>query len=123
MLSRPLRLCLTLICLVFCIETIAQTPRRTQKPPPLPTPTAEPTDSTKPPEPQDIETLKTDTNLVSVPVIATDANGTYVPDLTQEEFTIAEDGQPQQIAFFGKVAQPFHVVLMLDTSASTQDKL
>ena len=28
-----------------------------------------------------------------------------------------------EIAFFGKVAMPFHVVLMLDTSASTQDKL
>jgi hypothetical protein len=29
----------------------------------------------------------------------------------------------QEVAFFGKVAAPFHVVLMLDTSASTQDKL
>jgi VWFA-related protein len=124
MVTLPLRLYFSLICLGFCVGVVAQTPRRTQKPPPLPTPTAEtPTDTTKPPEPQDIETLKTDTNLVSVPVVATDANGTYVPDLTQEDFTIAEDGQPQQIAFFGKVAQPFHVVLMLDTSASTQDKL
>ena len=30
---------------------------------------------------------------------------------------------PQQIAFFGKVAAPFHVVLMLDTSSSTKDHL
>ena len=73
--------------------------------------------------PQDIETLKIDTNLVTVPVIATDINGTYVGDLRQEEFALLEDGVAQQIAFFGKVSMPFHVVLMLDTSSSTQDKL
>jgi hypothetical protein len=73
--------------------------------------------------PQDIETLKIDTDLVTVPVIATDASGIYVTDLRQEDFAIAEDGVAQQIAFFGKVSMPFHVVLMLDTSSSTQDKL
>jgi len=74
-------------------------------------------------ESQEIETLKTDTDLVTVPVIATNPNGLYITDLRQEEFTITEDGVAQQIAFFGKVAAPFHVVLMLDTSSSTQDKL
>lgn len=78
---------------------------------------------TTPAEPQDIETLKIDTDLVTVPVIATDTGGLYVADLRQDEFTITEDGIPQQIAFFGKVAAPFHVVLMLDTSSSTKDKL
>ncbi|HVF21664.1 MAG TPA: VWA domain-containing protein [Pyrinomonadaceae bacterium] len=72
---------------------------------------------------QDVETIKIDTNLVTVPVVATDANGTYVADLRQEEFALIEDGVAQQIAFFGKVSMPFHVVLMLDTSSSTQDKL
>src|ERR1051325_1264506 len=72
---------------------------------------------------QDIETLKIDTDLVTVPVIATNINGLYITDLRREEFTITEDGVPQEIAFFGKVAAPFHVVLMLDTSSSTQDKL
>ena len=79
--------------------------------------------SQNPNPPQDIETLKIDTDLVTVPVIATDIGGLYVTDLRQEEFTITEDGVTQQIAFFGKVAAPFHVVLMLDTSSSTQDKL
>jgi Mg-chelatase subunit ChlD len=79
--------------------------------------------ATPPPEPEDIETLKTDTDLVTVPLIATSRDGLYVTDLNQEEFTIAEDGVSQQIAFFGKVAAPFHVVLMLDTSSSTKDHL
>jgi VWA domain-containing protein len=73
--------------------------------------------------PQDIETLKIDTNLVTVPVVATDSSGVYVADLRQDEFSLTEDGVAQQIAFFGKVSLPFHVVLMLDTSSSTQDKL
>ncbi|HEX2268162.1 MAG TPA: VWA domain-containing protein, partial [Pyrinomonadaceae bacterium] len=72
---------------------------------------------------QEVETIKTDTNLVMVPVIATSTNGLYITDLNKQEFTISEDGVAHEIAFFGKVAAPFHVVLMLDTSASTQDKL
>jgi von Willebrand factor type A domain len=101
----------------------AQTRPRNQKPnsnPPQPSPTQ--TEAT-PEEPQDVETLKTDTDLVSVPLIASDKNGIFITDLRQEEFAIAEDGVPQQIAFFGKVAAPFHVVLMLDTSSSTKDNL
>lgn len=79
--------------------------------------------ATPPAEPEDIETLKTDTDLVTVPLIATDRGGLYVTDLLQEEFKISEDGVPQEIAFFGKVAAPFHVVLMLDTSSSTKDHI
>ena len=105
--------------------TASPTPRVT--PEPSPTPTIEPTadeqkDDLKD-EPQDVESLKIDTNLVTVPVIATTRDGIYIPDLRQEEFSIAEDGQQQEIAFFATVNAPFHVVLMLDTSASTEEKL
>jgi hypothetical protein len=89
-------------------------------------PTAEPSPEATPPtlaEGQEAETIKTDTNLVTVPVIATTAEGNYVPDLSQEEFKITEDGAPQEVAFFATVSAPFHVVLLLDTSASTQEKL
>src|SRR5687767_10884924 len=80
--------------------------------------------TTPPPEPpEDVEKLKIDTDLVTVPVIATSINGLYIGDLRKEEFTISEDGVAHEISFFGKVAMPFHVILLLDTSASTQDKL
>lgn len=72
---------------------------------------------------REVETVKVETNLVNVPVIATDLNGVYIPDLKREEFGISEDGVKQEIAFFATVSAPFHVVLMLDTSASTQEKL
>ena len=72
---------------------------------------------------KDFETLKIETDLVTVPVVATDRNGIYVPDLLKNEFAISEDGVTQEIAFFATISVPFHVVLMLDTSASTQERL
>ena len=108
---------------IFLVVALALTagfaqskPGGQRQPPPQPSPTP-------PPEPEDVETLKTDTDLVTVPIIATDHSGLYITDLSQEEFKISEDGVPQEIAFFGKVAAPFHVVLMLDTSSSTKDHL
>jgi Mg-chelatase subunit ChlD len=90
--------------------------QRPQQAPPQPS-------ATPPPEPEEVEILKTETDLVTVPLIATDRNGLYVTDLRQEEFKISEDGVAQEVAFFGKVSAPFHVVLMLDTSSSTKDNL
>jgi|SRR5215213_910209 len=121
MLSSRRAVPLFLVVAIALTTAFAQTRPASQKPnPPNPSPTQQPE---TPAEPQDLETLKTDTDLVTVPLIANDSNGTYITDLRQEEFTILEDNVPQQIAFFGKVAAPFHVVLMLDTSSSTQDKL
>jgi Mg-chelatase subunit ChlD len=72
---------------------------------------------------QDIETLKIDTNLVTVPVIASSRTGSYIADLKKEEFKLTEDGAAQEIAFLATVEAPFYVVLMLDTSNSTEGKL
>src|SRR5687768_383853 len=74
-------------------------------------------------EAPDPEAIKLDATLVAVPVIASDRNGLYIPDLKAAEFTIYEDDIRQEVAYFATVKEPFHVVLMLDTSASTQDKL
>jgi Mg-chelatase subunit ChlD len=105
-----------LVVAIALTASFAQTKPVSQKSQPQPS-------ATPPDEPQDVETLKIDTDLVTVPVIATDTSGIYITDLQKEEFTIAEDGVRQELAFFGKVAAPFHVLLMLDTSSSTQDKL
>jgi len=108
------------------LAVIAQSPRDGQKRNPRPE-TANPQSSPEPSVPnsevQDQETIKTDTNLVVVPVIATDTNGLYLPDMNQSDFRVFEDGVEQEIAFFATTSTPFHVVLMLDTSASTEEKL
>jgi VWFA-related protein len=95
-------------------QAFAQTPNqrpRTNLPPP------------PPPQEKEVETLKIDTNLVTVPVIASSRNGNYIADLKKEEFKLLEDGVPQEISFLATVNAPFDVVLMLDTSDSTQEKL
>lgn len=58
-----------------------------------------------------------------MPVSASDRNGLFVPDLKAQDFKVYEDKVEQRIEFFAKDYLPFQVVLMLDTSASTQEKL
>ena len=70
-------------------------------------------------EEDDGEAVKVETNLVTLPVVASDRGGRYVPDLKAEEFTVSEDGAEQKVSFFATVSEPFHVVLLIDTSAST----
>ncbi len=77
----------------------------------------------EPTPPADVDTVKIDTNLVTVPVIASSRTGTYIGDLRKEEFKLSEDGVPQEIAFLASIDAPFYVVLMLDTSNSTEGKL
>jgi VWFA-related protein len=111
------------LTLVLSVSMAAAQPQRNpQRPgeqkPANPGPTEQPT----PPQ-GDVETVKIDTNLVTVPVIASSRNGNYIADLRKEEFKLSEDGVAQEIAFLATVNVPFYVVLMLDTSASTQEKL
>lgn len=91
---------------------------------PFPTPESN-SGSDEPPQKdgQKIDILKTDTDLVTVPVIVSDLNGAYIADLRKEDFSITEDGVKQEVAFFQTVTAPFNVVLLLDTSASTEKKL
>jgi Ca-activated chloride channel family protein len=55
-----------------------------------------------------------------VPVYTTvfDADGRLVPGLEKEEFTVLDNGKPQEIAVFDNSVRPFNVVVMLDQSAS-----
>ena len=112
----------TAILLASSLLISAQSPRKTStRPEPRKTsPAPEPTPPDTSPQ---VETLKIDTNLVTIPVIATDEGGLYIPDLRKDEFSVYEDDVKQNIAFFGTVNTPFHVILMLDTSASTEEKL
>jgi len=87
-----------------------------------------PTDSktAEPSAPQEVEAgdiIKVDTTLVTIPVSVMDRDGRYVPNLRKEDFRLWEDGVEQDVAFFSSVDKPFSVVLMLDTSPSTQFRL
>ncbi|MGO9436051.1 MAG: VWA domain-containing protein [Terracidiphilus sp.] len=65
-------------------------------------------------------TLRMDVKLVNVFVNVTDANGALVGGLTRDDFAVAEDNRPQQIAVFERQSElPLNLTLAIDTSAST----
>ena len=113
------------LAITLAVSVVAVQSAKETQPPPRKTESAEakPSPPKAPGNDQDIETIKTDTNLVTVPVIASSRTGSYIADLRKEEFTVSEDGVAQEISVFAAVSAPFHVVLMLDTSASTEEKL
>lgn len=65
-------------------------------------------------------TIKIDTRLVSVPVIVSDRDGRYVPNLTAADFTVLQDGARQNIEFFAATEEPLTIALLIDTSQSTR---
>jgi VWFA-related protein len=69
------------------------------------------------------ENLKVDTSLITIPVSVFDRNGIYIPNLSQEDFKIFEDGKEQEIGYFATSEKPFTVILLLDTSPSTEYKI
>jgi Ca-activated chloride channel homolog len=52
-----------------------------------------------------------------------DAQGHYVTDLDQPEFSVFEDGVKQEVTFFTRRQQPIAMSLLLDSSASMEDKI
>src|SRR4051812_5477712 len=63
-------------------------------------------------------TFRSSTRIVPVITTVLDPEGRLVPNLEQDEFTILDNGKPQEIVFFQNDIQPFTVVVMLDKSAS-----
>jgi Ca-activated chloride channel family protein len=69
------------------------------------------------------DVIRVDTSLVTVPVTVMDRYGRYVPTLRRNHFRILENGVEQKIAYFAATDSPFSVVLLIDTSGSTQLRL
>ena len=63
-------------------------------------------------------TFRSSTRIVPVVATVIDEQGRFVPGLDQDQFTILDNGVPQEITFFQNDVQPFTVVVMLDYSAS-----
>ncbi|HEX5875716.1 MAG TPA: VWA domain-containing protein [Pyrinomonadaceae bacterium] len=86
----------------------------------------EPQKDPEPSGPEEVDAgdiIRVNTTLITLPVSVMDRDGRYVPNLEKEEFRVWEDGVEQEVAFFQSVDKPFSVVLMLDTSPSTQFRL
>lgn len=74
------------------------------------------------PDPKD-DTIRVETDLVTIPVRVTSKDSRSVADLKRSEFRIYENGVEQEIAYFSSGNEPFTVALLLDMSYSTVFKL
>ncbi len=62
-------------------------------------------------------------DIVSLNVTVLDGANHYITDLEQNEFSVFEDGIKQDIVFYTRRPQPIALSLLLDSSASMEDKL
>jgi len=61
--------------------------------------------------------------VINLNVSVTDARGRYITDLTKNDFAVFEDGVRQELSIFNHEDIPISLVLMIDTSASMDEKL
>ncbi len=62
-------------------------------------------------------------DVVSLNVTVVDSAARYLTDIEESEFSVFEDGVKQDIIFFTRRPQPIALSLLLDSSASMEDKL
>ena len=67
--------------------------------------------------------IRSGVELVSLNVTVTDGSGKYITDLNEEEFEVFEDGAKQKLTFFSRTQQPISLALLLDTSASMDERM
>jgi VWFA-related protein len=68
--------------------------------------------------------FKSGVELVNVTATVSDDNGHFVTGLTKDDFSVYEDGQPQDISQFSNERVPVSLGLLLDTSGSmTPEKM
>ncbi|MDT4966397.1 MAG: Ca-activated chloride channel [Acidobacteriota bacterium] len=72
----------------------------------------------------DIETIRIDTELVDLNVSVFSRDSQHpVGELQQTDFAVSENGAPEEISSFASASTPFDLVLLMDLSGSTVDKL
>lgn len=62
-------------------------------------------------------------DIVSLTVTVSDRDGRFVTDLEQADFQVYEDGVQQEVTFFTKTQLPIALALLIDTSASMDERM
>jgi Ca-activated chloride channel homolog len=99
---------------VFNFDASKAQQQTTVKPSPTATPEIE----------EDDEPIKIDTEVVNILFTAQDKNRRLMTDLKKEDVRILENGQPQEITYFGRqIDLPLSLAILIDTSASQERTL
>src|SRR5438105_1012929 len=106
-LVRHSKLLVTLFLIAVLLATAAA-----QKPTPTPTP------------PDDIDVLRTETDLTNLLFTATDKSNRYITTLQQGDIRVLEDGAPQSIFTFQRETdRPLAIAFVIDVSISEERTL
>lgn len=99
---------------------LAQQPAAQQPPPAQQSPTPRAQQSEEDQKPT--ETLKVNVNVVQLFFNVKDKHGALIPNLTKNDFEIAEDGKPQTIKYFTAESNlPLTLGMMIDASGSQRN--
>ena len=105
----------------------AATPAPAQSAPAAPAaPTQQPAPNTPPApasQPTQRPSFRGGVDVVSLNVTVTDQTRNFVTSLEQGDFVVYEDGVKQDLTYFNKAQLPIALSLLMDTSASMEDKL
>lgn len=69
------------------------------------------------------QVFKSAVDVVSLNVTVVDNQNRYITDITEQEFSVYEDGTRQELTFFNRTSLPVALSLLIDTSASMESRL
>ena len=75
------------------------------------------------PPPGKSQVFRAGVELVSLNVTVLDSQGRYVTDIEQGEFSVFEDGAKQELTFFNRTNLPIALSLLIDSSASMEQRM
>jgi Ca-activated chloride channel family protein len=75
------------------------------------------------PAPTPPQVFRAGVELVSLNVTVTDSAGRYVTDLGEADFSVFEDGAKQDLTFFNRNNLPIALSLLIDSSASMEQRM
>jgi Ca-activated chloride channel family protein len=77
----------------------------------------------KAPQPSAPQVFRAGVEIVSLNVTVTDTQGRYLTDVGQEEFGVFEDGAKQELTYFNRTNLPIALSLLIDSSASMEQRM
>ena len=79
--------------------------------------------SAQDPDQQPLPSFRTGVDVVSLNVTVTDSSNRFITDIPREAFRVYEDGVQQEITFFNRSQLPIALSLLMDTSASMDERM
>jgi Ca-activated chloride channel family protein len=74
-------------------------------------------------KPEERYQFRVTVDLISLNVTVTDSRSRFVTELLQKDFSVYEDGISQEVSVFTREDLPIRLMLLLDTSASMDEKM